>query len=153
MKLCSDTGIDGQVWRCRKYISGVSRHDRKASIRKSSIFEGCKLTVQTILYCLYEWAVLSPVEQTAHELCLDDHTVIEWYRKFRTVASRLVESITGENIGMSTDIVEIDECQIGRRKHNSGRRRNEVWLLGMIVRGSNPRVCSFRMSGVGIGGL
>lgn len=33
--------------------------------------------------------------------------------------------------------VEIDEAQLGRRKHNRGAPRREQWCIGMIERGSN----------------
>ena len=138
MKLASHSGGDSQIWRCRKSISGTSQHDIKVSIRKGSIFEASTLPIRIILFCMYEWAAMTTVEQTSYELSLDAMTVTTWFRKFRNVTSQLVETRLIAQIGATDDIIEIDECQIGRRKHHRGRRRNEVWLLGMVVRGASP---------------
>ena len=36
-------------------------------------------------------------------------------------------------------IVEIDESQLARRKHQRGRIPREIWVFGALVRGSNPQ--------------
>jgi len=81
---------------------------------------------------------MTTVEATSYEQSLDEDTVSKWFKTFRTITSRLIETRLNVQLGGPEDIIEIDECQIGRRKHHRGRERNEVWLLGMIVRGSNP---------------
>jgi transposase-like protein len=139
MKLCKDQSSDGQVWRCRKAIRGESIHDKKVSIRKGSIFECSTLAIRTIIFMLYEWSVMTSVDSTSYELSLDTGTITAWFRQFRTVASRIVESQTTGQLGGAEQIVEIDECQVGRRKYHRGRRGNEVWLLGIVVRGSTPQ--------------
>lgn len=40
-------------------------------------------------------------------------------------------------IGWPNQIVEIDECQIGRRKYHRGRIVEAAWIIGMIER-ENP---------------
>lgn len=87
---------------------------------------------------LYEWAASTPVGQTAYELTLSAPTVLFWFDKFREIAARFVVSRVDGAIGVAGDTVEVDESQIGRRKYHRGRRPNEVWVFGGIVRGSNP---------------
>ena len=36
-------------------------------------------------------------------------------------------------------MIELDEAQIGRRKSHKGRKREEVWVFGAVVRGSLHR--------------
>lgn len=38
------------------------------------------------------------------------------------------------------DIVEIDECKIGKRKYNTGRLVEGIWVLGMIDRQGGYRL-------------
>jgi len=69
-------------------------------------------------------------------------TIVSWFQTFRMIASLYATERLPQQIGGPEEIVEIDECQIGRRKHHRGRLPNEVWLFGAIVRGAfPPRIC------------
>ena len=45
-----------------------------------------------------------------------------------------------EKIGGFGQIIEIDQCQIGRRKYHRGRIPNEIWLFGGINRHDKKQV-------------
>ena len=46
----------------------------------------------------------------------------------------MYEILKSKKIGGLNEIVEIGECQIGRRKYHRGRAPNEIWLFGGINR-------------------
>jgi hypothetical protein len=129
MTLVPHAGDDGQIWQCRKTVDGV---------RHNSIFQNSNLPLRDILFALYEWSSSSPVASTAYELSLSEHTVVSWFQTFRSIASSFAAGRLPAQIGGPGDIVEIDKCQIGRRKHHRGRHSNEVWLFGAMVRGAHP---------------
>lgn len=137
MNLSADGCSDGKIWRCRRTVAGV-RHENKTSIRKGSIFGNSHISIRKVLYLLYEWAANTSVASTAYELSLDEETVMEWFKRFREIAGAFTENRINRQIGSTNDIIEIDECQIGRRKFHRGRRPREVWLFGAVVRGSVP---------------
>ena len=66
---------------------------------------------------------------------------MELYKQCRGMSSWMVRSRLKEQIGGVGDIVEVDECQLGRRKHHRGRIPQEIWVVGGVVRGSNPLRC------------
>jgi hypothetical protein len=51
----------------------------------------------------------------------------------------MIDSFVLEPIGGENSIVEIDECQIGRRKYHRGRLANEVWGYLAVSLGTRPR--------------
>jgi hypothetical protein len=140
MKIENHKCNDSEIWRCRKMVLGT-KHDCKLSIRSGSVFEGSNLSIREILFILYEWAVQSPAHMTGYELSISQPTVCSWYLMFRRIVSTFMETRLSGQIGGPGDVVEIDECQVGRRKHHRGRRSNEVWLFGAIVRNAvRPRI-------------
>jgi hypothetical protein len=137
MKIMPHKCVDEQIWQCRKMANGT-RHDSKMSIRHNSVFSGSNLSIRDIIFVLYEWVVCTSVEKTAFELGLSVPTVILWFKTFRETANWFVEQRVDRQIGGQGEIVEVDECQIGRRKHHRGRQPNEVWFFGAIVRDAIP---------------
>jgi len=90
---------------------------------------------------MYEWAILTPIHQVAFQLSLPKKYVSGLYKLCRKQAAWMVEAKTTGIIGGAMETVEIDECQIGRRKHHRGRPPNEVWVFGAVARGSNQTKC------------
>jgi len=121
------------------------RHQKKVSIREGSFFTGTATSIEKTVYALYEWAVKTSVKQTAYELCLNDKTVRSLFKVFRDFASQVVKSRLPILVGGAGETVEIDECQLGRRKHHRGRAPTEVWVFGGVLRESNPRLCFLRI--------
>ena len=135
-KECSD----GTAWKCSRTIDGI-RHYRTRSIRDGSIFSESSLCMKSILFILYEWSIKTSRDNAAFELNLNKKTIGEWYLSFGNIAEFVVDTRLSVKIGDSSSIVEIDECQIGRRKHHRGRVPKECWVIGGLVRGSKPQVC------------
>ena len=137
MKLAQDNCLDGQIWRCRKTING-QRHERKTSIRQNSFFSGSHLSIKELLYIIYEWAANMGVEQTSFELDIGTISVMKIFKSLRETAGSLLNQNADNQIGGYGIIVEIDECQIGRRKHHRGRVPREIWVFGALERNSRP---------------
>ena len=87
---------------------------------------------------MYEWSRGTGCTESDEELNLAPKTAIFWYKEFRNVASWAHETFISRQIGGFASIVEIDECQIGRRKHHRGRMPTSIWVVGGIVRDSSP---------------
>ena len=126
-----------RAWICRKTFNGI-RHYIKVSIMRDSFFAESRLPIKEAIYLLYEWSVLTTVEQASFQLNISCKTASSWYTRFRGLAERTNNRVLSTMIGGEGDIVEIDECQIGHRKHHRGRAPNEVWVFAGVVRGSNP---------------
>jgi transposase len=138
MKKCHHKCEDGTIWRCSKQVEGV-RHFRSLSIRYLSLFEGSKQSIRDSLFLAYEWAANMPIVSAAHEFKLSKDVVINFYRKCRDIVAADVDRHVGELLGGAGQVVEIDECQLGRRKHQRGRVPREIWVFGVLVRGSYPQ--------------
>jgi hypothetical protein len=131
---------DGKIWRCRKTVSG-QRHQTSTSLRHHSYFSQSNLALKEAIYLLYEWSVNTPLATASYELAISEKTVAGFYKSCRQTSSLAVETRLSVQIGGEGDVVEIDECQLGRRKAHRGRIPREVWVLGGLVRGSNPVRC------------
>ena len=130
-----DSCSDGVIWKCSKTITG-RRHLQSLPIRHGSIFCGSNVHIISILFLLYEWAANTSVGQAGHKLQVEDKTVSEVYKLFRNIAAWHVNLLRGQLFGGMDQIVEIDEYQVGRRKHHRGRAPKEIWAFGAMVRGS-----------------
>jgi ISXO2-like transposase domain len=128
---------DGTIWKCKRTING-NRHYTSLSIRHGSFFSGSHLSIKKIIYLLYEWSMKTPSEQAIYQLDIAENTVNEFYQRFREIAATAICALQRSQIGGDQDIVEIDECQLGRRKHHRGRVPKEIWAFGAIVRHSKP---------------
>jgi hypothetical protein len=113
-------------------VEGV-RHFRSLSIRYLSLFEGSKLSIRDNLFLAYEWAANTPIVSAAHEFKLSKDVVINFYKKCRDIVAADVDRHVGELLGGAGQVVEIDECQLGRRKHQRGRVPREIWVFGVLI--------------------
>jgi hypothetical protein len=129
MKEGQDAGVDGRIWKCRKTISGV-RHQESISIRHRCFISGHKIDFKNAIYLLYEWSIKTSVSQAAYELQLSEKYVIKFYKTMRKVCTWGIDSRVHYQIGGEGIIVEIDECQLGRRKSHRGRIPREIWVFG-----------------------
>ncbi|KMQ86603.1 putative transposase-like protein [Lasius niger] len=94
-----------------------------------------KLSCATCMPITYSFAVNFTFEQTMRE-----SSIIEGQQISReTVADRFSfcreVCMVGRQIGGVGEIVEIDECKIGRRKYERERVVEGSWILGIIHRG------------------
>ena len=75
-----------------------------------------------------------------YKLEIGKKTVAEYFKKFRSIVALNAETSGGTQIGGNREVVEIYECQVGRRKHHRGRIPREILAFGAIVGYSNPPV-------------
>jgi transposase len=140
MKEVPDGRRPEPIWRCTRTVNGC-RHFKKQSIRFGSIFVNSHISIKEALFLIYEWASRTPRDEAAYQIGVDRKTTSGWYKMCRGVAESFVDTCLSNKIGDAGSIVEIDECQLGRRKHHRGRVPKELWVFGGVVRGSNPQVC------------
>ena len=132
--------MDNAIWSCSRTINGV-RHYQKVSLRHGSIFADTQLPVKTIVRILYEWSRRTERHEAAFQLELNKDTVGAWYKRFRKISGEILARTQNDRISGAEKIIEIDECQLARRKHNHGRVPREQWVFGGVVRRSNPIEC------------
>lgn len=140
MKEVRDTGRDGWLWRCRRMQNG-QQHKTSLSIRDRSIFASLRVSLKNAIFMVYEWAVGTTPSNCAYELQVSKKDAMNLFAKLRQYCAQGVARRLGEQIGGEGKIVEIDECQLGRRKSHKGRIPREIWVFGGIVRDSNPPKC------------
>ena len=140
MKKINYKCIDNVIWNCQNYINGV-KHNKKTSIRYNSIFFKSSLDLRTCVIIIYEWSIQTKICMILNQIKISKKSLINWFFKFRIIISKIVDMWKVNRIGGNNLIVEIDECQIGRKKYNRGRNKDDVWIVGGIVRNSNPRIC------------
>lgn len=128
---------DGVMWRCSKMVGG-RRHFKSVSIREQSVFAGSRLSIRVCVYLLYEWSVATSLQQSAFQMDINERTAIKHYKLFREIAAWRVSTMQDGQIGGDGSIVEVDECQLGRRKAHRGRVPRELWVVGGLLRNSNP---------------
>ena len=63
-----------------------------------------------------------------------NNTLVDWYNFVREVCLE-ISNLNNQKIGDLGEIVEIDESEFWKRKHNRGRRVNGCWVFGGIERG------------------
>ena len=109
---------DGFRWRCRKSVAGV-RCRAATSIRHGSWFQLSNLTLAEIIVITYDILCCECAHQIGNEYNLSDHTVADWGMFCREA---MLDYLAGssQKIGGPTQIIEIDESKIGRRKYNRG---------------------------------
>jgi hypothetical protein len=134
---------EGIIWSCRRMRNGT-QHIKKISVREGSVFAGSRISVKKTLYVLYEWCVNTSIGKTAMELELDESTVSKLFKHFRQTAASVVNRTFTGPIGENCT-VEIDECQIGRRKAHRGRVPTQIWVFGGVICESNRQQCFLRI--------
>ena len=135
MDLVEYNCLDSYIWRCPdSYCS------RRVSIRSESIFEKSHLKLKDILSILNFYGIGISPKNCSKMIKIRGTTVQEWYQCFRERMSSAFQILKQEKIGGFNQIVEIDECQIGRRKYHRGRAPNEIWLFGGINRNQKKEV-------------
>ena len=124
---------DYLTWYCGKC-------DNYRSVAAGSIFESAKLPLGKVLMLMLSFANNSSYEDAMRSCIFDsdedlvaDTTISRWFDIFREAIVSKLNSINGWNfIGGPGIVVQIDEAQIGRRKYNRGRIKEDTWVFGMI---------------------
>ena len=129
MQISDHTGsIDGKCLRCHHC------HTR-TSIRHNTILESSKLSVREMLIFLYMWSQEHLISEISEELGLSDVTMSRLTSKMRAAVDYDAKNVT-HMIGGWAHVVEVDETQLSRKKHDMGRAIpcSDVWVVGGIDR-------------------
>jgi len=129
---------------CGQFLCFKERKYRHtATVAEDTWFERCHISAAACILITYCFSVNMTFEQTIRECSVNDgqqvsrETVADRFSFCREVCmAALDEQFEGEGLlGGVGEIVEIDECKIGRRKYERGRVVEGSWILGMIHRG------------------
>ena len=137
MKAVGDNRDDSIIWTCRN-VTATESHRTKTSIRHHSFFSGSKLSLKKQVYMIYEWAAKTGISVAAYQLDVSEKATIKMFARLLEMAGYASWTALPPMIGGQGAVVEIDECQVGRRKHHRGRVPQELWIFGAVERGSNP---------------
>lgn len=113
--------------------------NKKFHILKGTIFYKMQISKKTILRIIELWAVKASKNIISYVIGADRKTI---WRVLRRVANILVPSYYSamNEIGGSSQIIEIDESKFGRRKYNRGHHVDGVWILGMVEKTGKKRI-------------
>ena len=105
----------------------------KISLRKTTYFEGSKLSLKIIFRLMFLWCYKTPVHTVIDLVGVGEKTVIQWNQYCRDICHEWLVN-NPYMIGGPGSIVEIDESVIAKRKFNRGRRVPQRWIFGGIDR-------------------
>lgn len=120
--------LDQQTWRCTRRTCR-----KQKSIRRGSFFTNSNLSVSKTLLIGYAWLLKMPNTSIIPFTKCSSRTVSEYTGFFRQLVA---DTLDFEDfiIGGNGITVEIDECKLGKRKHNRGHHVEGVWVLGGVER-------------------
>ena len=113
------------VWRCPTHQSTA------ISVLNGSILFGMSIKLQQFIQILLLWSLEIPVTKTKQLVSIEKGTAIKWYAKLRDICTWKL-SQNPIKVGGISQIVQIDETVISRRKYNRGRLIEERWVFGGI---------------------
>ena len=108
----------------------------RVPVGTNSLFEGCKLSPQQVLFLFYFWAHDCGSSRICAMLGIGDSTVAAWTAILQTCVAS-AEEARGIVLGGRGTEVECDETEIGRRQKGTGGHKKvvkgDVW--GAVERG------------------
>lgn len=118
-------------------------YSHNVTVAKDTWFERTHISAEMCILLTYCFAMDYSYEQTKRECSLipgqsiSSETIADRFSYCRELCIlSLDESFENEGkIGGQGEIIEIDECKIGRRKFEKGRVVEGSWILGIIHRG------------------
>lgn len=125
--------IKSGIWKCP-----VSSCRWSVSVRRHSFFATIKTPLNRYLQACQMWANGASQGSIRSSLKMSKSTVCNLFTYCREAVS---DALDEEDlmIGGPGVIVEIDETQVGRRKHNVGRIVEGFWAVGGIERSDRKR--------------
>ena len=121
----------------KRYRCSWYKCKKSLSIFEDTIFYKAKLSINKILYLLYEYLKKTPRDSAVVSVDVTPVTATYYYKKFREqLAIYGVDNIKDNLLGGKNETVEIDESYFCKRKYNRGHKVNGIWVLGGIQRGT-----------------
>ena len=115
----------GSCWKCDTCLTTTS-------LRSGSCLQNSNLSFKSFIDVLDKFSSNSTVTEAASQLSLSEGAVRRVYKVIRVQIAEDVE--TSPKIGGPGAVVEIDEAKFGKRKFNTGRLVDGVWVCGGIER-------------------
>ena len=115
----------GSCWKCDTCLTTTS-------LRSGSCLQNSNLSFKSFIDVLDKFSSNSTVTEAASQLSLSEGAVRRVYKVIREQIAEDVE--TSPKIGGPGAVVEIDEAKFGKRKFNTGRLVDGVWVCGGIER-------------------
>ena len=119
---------DKRCWRCP-----VCR--KRLSVRTGSILSDSKLSLRELFIFAHQWAHDKLVKDTRAEVPLASATAALLMHKLVGACAQWCQA-ADRMIGGIQHVVELDETQLSRKKHDKGRAipGSDVWIFGGIDR-------------------
>ena len=120
------------------HVGKASAHFTKRSIRSGSWFADTNMPISKILLLTLYIAIKRDTKDIKKDLGVSPSTLADWRQFFREVCSEVSVYIDGK-IGGEGKIVEIYQLKFGKRKHNTGKHVDGVWVClveskGVVVK-------------------
>ena len=121
--------LDGFRWRCHRMVAGT-RCSGSKSIRHRSWFHGSNLTLQEVLYLMYNILCHEPANH------FSDHMITDCGMFCRETLLVYLEG-SSEKLGSPNKTVETDESKFSRCKYHRGHSVKGLWVFGSVERESS----------------
>ena len=106
---------------------------KRQTVRQNSVIENSKLSLKEFFVFVFQWAHDDRAGEICHELGITSSTATRLLHKLKSACILWKENRRGM-IGGTGHIVQIDETQLSRKKHDRGRPvpGSDVWIFGGI---------------------
>jgi len=124
------------IWRCplcKKY----------KSLLNGSIFQDSKLPIKTVMKIIYAWSNSFSGKHASQEIGVSEHTISSVYSEIEDACYQFITREDREKVGGPGLSVEIDETLLTRRKYNTGRLQEQIWVFGGICRENSAKFLEF----------
>lgn len=125
---------------CRNHAPVTRRFNPYQNTFLANVRMNRDMGEEKITMIIYSWLDRTPVTKAMETIQMSKETAIAWYGYCRDVACAIAWH-EYQPIGGPTDIVEVDETHLFKRKYNVGRLTEwrHIWLLGGISRTTRDR--------------
>lgn len=124
-----------------------NKYRHATTVAKNTWFERCHISAEACMIITYCLASHMTFDQTIRKSSIvsnqqiSKEKIADRFSFCREICMIALDNdfVQEGQLGGVGEIVEIDECKIGRRKYERGRVVEGHWILGMIHRGHRER--------------